>query len=374
MLVNKNLKMQRIEWIDFSKGLMIIFIVLAHAISEETSLVKFLSIFIIQFFFIMSGFLFNLDKWGDKYGEFVSKRIKRILLPFFLANILFFPIWFVFCYNLGFLTHLGLLDKATPFTAIVATFIGNGNGVRMLLAQLWFLPALFFAEIIFLKLFNRLNKFGTEIFVLAIVFCAYIGLNMKSIGTVILNFAEDLFSFDCSLQYVVFPLEIDIALTSMIFLLVGISIRKNEVINKMDLKFCVLMALIVMTTFSFNDFKVNMSARIYGNTMLLYAGGIAGSLLVMKLFMKLSMLMTKFGGVICDFMNACGRQSMFILVLHPITANIFYDILAYSTNFTPEEFFTDPIIICTTTLIGTLIPLFIAEKFGKLPVMKYFCS
>lgn len=131
------------------------------------------------------------------------------------------------------------------------------------------------------------------------------------------------------------------------------------------------MALIVMAAFNFNDVKiVDMNSRIYGNTMLFYAGGIAGSLLVMKL----SMLMTKFGGVICDFMNCCGRQSMFILVLHPITANIFYDILAAGTNFTPEEFFTEPIIILTAVTLGVVIPLIIAKRFGKFPVLKYFCA
>lgn len=211
---------------------MMIFVVVIHAISLETSLAKFLAVFNMAFFFVISGFLLNLDKWGDKYGAFVSKGIRRILVPFFLANILFFPIWFVACYNFGFLTHFGYLGEATPFAAIVAIFIGNGNGVRMLLAQLWFLPALFFAEIIFLKLFNLLNKFGTEIFVLAVVFCSYVGLNMKPIGTFILNTAEDLFSFDCALKYVVFPLEIDIALTSMIFLLAGISIRKMKSLTK----------------------------------------------------------------------------------------------------------------------------------------------
>ena len=104
--------------------------------------------------------------------------------------------------------------------------------------------------------------------------------------------------------------------------------------------------------------------------MLLYAGGIAGTLLVMKL----SLLMTKFGGVIRDFMNACGRQSMLILVVHPITANIFYDVIVSVLNVPAEKIFSEPPIIFFITVSGVLIPLFIAEKFGKLPVLKYFCS
>ena len=65
---------------------------------------------------------------------------------------------------------------------------------------------------------------------------------------------------------------------------------------------------------------------------------------------------------------------MMILVLHPIVANVFYELIAATTNFPPEEFFREPIIIFGATLLSVLIPLWIAERFGKLPVLKYFCA
>lgn len=70
---------------------------------------------------------------------------------------------------------------------------------------------------------------------------------------------------------------------------------------------------------------VDMNFRRYGNALMFYAGGLSGTLLVMKL----SMLTTD--GKIFSLISSYGRQSMIIL-------------------------------------------LWTAEKFGKLPVLKYFCA
>ena len=53
----------RIEWVDFAKGVVIILVVLGHAM-EENDLKNFFSMFRMPFFFVIAGFLLNLDKWG----------------------------------------------------------------------------------------------------------------------------------------------------------------------------------------------------------------------------------------------------------------------------------------------------------------------
>jgi len=78
-------------------------------------------------------------------------------------------------------------------------------------------------------------------------------------------------------------------------------------------------------------------------------------------------------GKIFSLISGCGRQSMMILLLHPITANIFYEIIIDVLNFPKEKIFTEPAVIFGATVTGVLIPLFIAKKFGRLPVLKYFC-
>lgn len=64
--MDKNPSAQRIEWVDFAKGLVIILVVLGHSIPLSTDLSKFIFVFHMPFFFVIAGFLLNLDKWGGK--------------------------------------------------------------------------------------------------------------------------------------------------------------------------------------------------------------------------------------------------------------------------------------------------------------------
>ena len=200
------------------------------------------------------------------------------------------------------------LDSLVAFTAI---FIGNGNNFGLILGQLWFLPALLCAELIFIELFNRLGKFGAKIFSAAVVTCSLFGI--------------------CVGRVSVLPFGFDIALTAQIFLLAGVLIRKYNVVERMGLKTGVVLMMILLFAFQFNA-HVDMNFRQYGEPFLFYAGGLAGTLLVMKL----SALMT--GGKIFSLISDCGRQTMMILVLHPIIANIFYEVLAHTTNIPPKNF------------------------------------
>lgn len=54
----------RIAWVDFAKGFIMIAVVFLHASIPDTAVNKFLGSFRMPFFFVMAGFLLNLDKWG----------------------------------------------------------------------------------------------------------------------------------------------------------------------------------------------------------------------------------------------------------------------------------------------------------------------
>ena len=62
---------------------------------------------------------------------------------------------------------------------------------------------------------------------------------------------------------------------------------------------------------------------------------------------------------------------MMILILHPLFIATLYDVLD-AAKVNPEIFLTDARIIFLATAAGVLIPVLIAKKFGKLPVLKNF--
>ena len=338
---------ERINWVDFAKGLAMILVVLGHTICDN-DLKKFIFVFHMPFFFIMAGYLLNLEKWGgaENYKKFSAKLFKRLLLPYYLANFLCYPIWFVVCHEMGHLPIVWSRIPEEPIEPFLAIFIGNGNGQGLILEYMWFLPALFFSEIIFIRLYNRLNKISGEIFICAIIFCSLLGILIGKISFL--------------------PLGTDIALAAQIFLLAGVLIRKYNVVEQLNLKICVPLMVIVVAAFCLNLF-VAMNVRRYGEPFLFYAGALASTLIVMKI----SALMTD--GKIFSLISECGRQSMMILVLHLISANIFYKIIVGALNFPVEKIFTEPAVVFGAVLSGVLIPLFLAKKFGRLPVLKYFC-
>ena len=343
----------RIDWADFAKGLTMFTVIFGHAAVYNQEIFFTASLiavyeFHMPFFFIMAGFLLNFSKWGgsENFRPFVTKLFWRLLVPYYLAEILWYPIWFVAGHIMGHTAYIRN-PALSPEIAFWGIFVGNGN--LLALVPLWFLPALFFAEIIFVMLWNRLNKFGAEIFVLAVVIFSCFDFNIKN--------------------SVHFWFDVDIALVALIFLLAGFLIRKYNFVDRIDLKICIVLTAILVEAFFFNE-HIDINFRIYGNAFLFYAGGIAGSLLVMKI----SMLAVKVRGKFVTLIEDCGRQTMLILVLHPIIANIFYEIIVRAANVPPENLFVEPTIIFFTTIFGTLIPLWIAKRFGKLPVLKHFCA
>ncbi|MBQ6005183.1 MAG: acyltransferase family protein [Selenomonadaceae bacterium] len=339
--------LERITWIDFAKGFVMILVVLGHALDDDFSLCILIYIFHMPFFFILAGYLLNLNKWGgsNNFKKFALKLFKRLLVPYYLANILFFPIWFIVCHKLGYLNYFWEWCTYKPLDSLAEIFIGDGT--NLILGTLWFLPTLFLAQIILIFLYNFLIKIGAKIFLFAIAIVSCIGFVLKD------------FAF--------LPMGLDIAFAMQIFLLAGILIRRHKVLDKMDFKLYGALILILLGVFYFNE-TIDVNTRIYGNPLLFYAGGIAGTLLVMKF----SILMT--GGKIFSLISDCGRQSMMILVLHSIILNVAYEIIVDALNFPAEKIFTDYAVIFCVTATGVLIPLWIAKRFGKLPVLKYFCS
>ncbi|MBQ6130733.1 MAG: acyltransferase family protein [Selenomonadaceae bacterium] len=304
-------------------------------------------VFHMPFFFIMAGYLLDLSKWGgaENFKKFATKLFKRLLVPYYLAEILWYPIWFSAGHVMGHEAYIRN-EALSPVNALLGIFVGNGN--LLALVPLWFLPALFFAELIYLKLHNRLAKVPPEIFLLIILALSYLGYLIGKI--------------------VFLPMGLDVALTVQGFLLAGVLIRKYNVIERLTRRHCLILLNVFALVLLFNG-KISMNARDYGDLFLLYLGGISGTLLVMKF----SVWMTKIGGKFCALIKYCGQQSLFVMTAHLIIAFAVYDLVVNTTDLPVKLVRSLPEVIFAITLLGLLIPLFIAKKFGRLPVLKIFC-
>lgn len=127
---------KRISYIDMAKGIGILLVVFGHLGFASESLLTWIMSFHMPLFFILSGMLLShTNATRHSMSAFLKKKAKTILVPYFTFSIIS-------------IIFSGILDSTTfgsylP-TALTQTISFYGISV------LWFLPALFFGETIFL--------------------------------------------------------------------------------------------------------------------------------------------------------------------------------------------------------------------------------
>lgn len=119
--------------IDIAKGIGIILVVWAHAYGP---LLHYITQFHMPFFFFVSGLLYaSVDVSGKDY---LLRKCKSLLLPFWYWNILFFPVFFILFYWKNW--------SVDTFVKGIAGIVFTLDKVPFLGAT-WFLPALFWISV-----------------------------------------------------------------------------------------------------------------------------------------------------------------------------------------------------------------------------------
>lgn len=141
-------KKERLTYLDVAKGIGILLVVIGHVYAFNRQIVdRFFVIWLYSFhmplFFIISGMLIAYKDEKDIW-KFVKKRIKGILIPY-----VFFSIFSIIVFAI-----VNDFNREVVVQNVKATICGVG------IDTLWFLPALFFGEVIFFVLKNLLkNKY-----------------------------------------------------------------------------------------------------------------------------------------------------------------------------------------------------------------------
>lgn len=91
-LLNDNSQEDRIHYIDITRTFAIFFIVLVHALGycEHCDIIlKLIASFDVPLFFIISGFVYQYKSDIDIFN-YIKKKFKRIMIPYFVWVFLFF--------------------------------------------------------------------------------------------------------------------------------------------------------------------------------------------------------------------------------------------------------------------------------------------
>ena len=150
-------KMERMDYIDMSKGFAIIAVALGH-IYENNFIRIWLCSFHLPLFLIVSGILIKhtgVEKRNIK--DVVKSRFKRLIIPYFSFEILSIIIWMITNKQFNLETFWwNIKDTVFMYTKVGAT---------------WFLPTLFAAEVLMIMLIKLVKNSGITICLFALIYC-----------------------------------------------------------------------------------------------------------------------------------------------------------------------------------------------------------
>lgn len=152
----------RIHYVDLAKGIGIILVVLGHLEFISVPLHYFITSFHMPMFFIISGMLLQITNEEEKDMKTILKRkFNRMMVPYISFSILYFFIGILYIQLKGFSSWKPVWDNLYLSICLYGVSV------------LWFLPAIFFGEIMFLFIRKHFSHVLTAIIVLVLNIIMY---------------------------------------------------------------------------------------------------------------------------------------------------------------------------------------------------------
>lgn len=317
--------MGRDRTLDIVKGIGIVLVVLGHT---SNILHNWIYSFHMPLFFMLSGMFHKNEK---NYKEFLDKKIKSLLVPYFTFGIVLLLFWFF----IGRFFGESAIRKTPLINCLVGLLYSNeieGISSMEFAPYIWFLTCLFVIENIFYFLVKIIKKKKYFIFV-GIIFVIFSNILSMTLE-------------------IPFPWNIDRALKDLLFYGFGyfyLDFFREKINLKKDLIIGMIMFLLNIMMYFL------LSNRGYLSKEIMYiGGGILGGIATIKIFRCLKR------NKILEFL---GINTLVIFAFHGRAGSIIKLILLLlNININEETFYLD--IVVTSLKILLCIPLiFIFNKY-----------
>ena len=283
-VVDKNDNFYRQTYIDVAKGILIICVIIGHVLNFEyffTSIVKtVIYVFHMPAFFIISGILMNPKKIKNQtFISFVNRKIKRLIIPYVLFEIVG-GILQMFLYG---------IDEVNPVEILYSILTMHCH-----IGADWFLPTLFFAEMIFFIIEKKIGQKMT-FFMRGISFATAFVVPEWNYGVAVIRRILVAFGF-----------------IVLGFLFKKAFTKKNEI--------GLFISMILIFYVSYGNGVVDLSSRSFNNPILYLIGGIAGTYFVLDFSQYLF-------GKVERMLAQIGQESLIVMGTHQhimLVANMLY--------------------------------------------------
>lgn len=302
---------QRIVWIDITKAIGILIVLVNHALLN-LGLVTFLGgMFYMPVFFVLSGYTFK-ENGNESIHVFIRNKAKRLLIPYLCFQIFLTGIFFIKniiehqSFTKAILPMLGAIYSRNALYALSKDILvkvpsNNINLMSSLNAPLWFLTGLFTCLILYKIILMKANK-STKKEIYYLVISVLIGIILKYFCPILL------------------PWSIDTAFISVGFLHVGRVLERKQLFERLYKRpFYACLIVVVFIVSSFLNGSVNMSIRDFGRSVLLYL--LAGSLGTISIMFLAKWIENQFINF-AAMLECIGRHTIGILALHLVIFEI----------------------------------------------------
>lgn len=336
----------RVAYIDAIKGIGILLMILGHTSIYQLPVVmhKMIYSFHMPLFFIISGFLFNTDKYKNMaFGKFCKREFVKYIIPYFVFALINLVLCILFdLYSGGWNTAVIIEDLIKYVPGILYCYADIDHMPNC--SPIWFLMCLFFSRIVYFLIKKYLKKYGN----LICLFFPVISYILSAFIPFILPFR--IATVPCSVAFMAF----------------GNIIKNHKILDKSKLWYsCVAIPGLIISCFNIDD--VGLSEATYSKP------------LYFIMFLFTSVLLSY--SIILIVSRATFLQNRFFVFLgkNSITA-IGYNY--FLRTFTSELYFFIPFIsnipmnwvtsFVLTTVFTALLCLLSVKKLFKIPLCGKF--
>lgn len=286
----------RVEFIDYTKGIAILLMIISHCVVGYGPLKTWISSFNMPIFFVICGYLCYLKHPQgislSRSTSYLKKRVLNLWKPYI-----------IFCFILiAFFNALKFLSGAST------TILPQIKNVIFLygIESMWFLPVYFFSEFLFLLITKELSLIKNTFLVISIIFTFIISGE---------NFISGEF------------IQIKRCLVAYIFIYIGYICGRYEIFFKF--KSYPLLLLVLITLFSVSSIRLGFSTMGFLNNPFLYF--INGSILCISILSILNRILVK-TNLITKTLKYYGTNTIIILGTNNLLIEIIRLFDFYFTN------------------------------------------
>lgn len=341
----------RTPYIDVARGIALILVVWGHILSGSTFTFQWIFSFHMPIFFFLSGMCFHPEKF-DTLGDFLKKKVKTRILPYFVIALL------------GFLICMCIPSYREPV-------LSDGLGLQMLslvyyaqprnlyIGQSWFLIGLFFAEL-FAFFWYRFTKDKKLTFI-------FFGLGIWILlASQVLWRINNLFT---SSYFSRLPWKIDAGFIAGIFVVAGYYTQKYQLLNKLFRFKFMLFPLLLFFNILFGPILngyVNICDCVMGIRTFYFISAFSGILAVMlfSMFIEKSNILAFFGKYSLPMFAAHTFLIYFINDIRFFITGKFYTV-ASDIPFFQTVWMTIAVSVCMVIIAFLYQKLFIVFHFFR---------